>query len=168
MSARRRCGSCIPRDRKLAVCHRQCLCAFGLRFAVLLWDNGFDATAGEHAPVDTAGVGPVCQYRLWSCAWPSGTAAGHADVVEDLGEHCAVVTLPTGHHHRQWAAVGVDGRVNLGGQSTAGTPDPMTCWLAITTQRARGKTVRQFRVIRPCPLCPDRVGPCLLRAGAPG
>lgn len=43
---------------------------------------------------------------------------------------------------RQRAAVGVDGRVNLGGQSTAGTPDAMTCRFAITTQRTRLKTVR--------------------------
>ena len=58
----------------------------GTDFGILLRDNSFNTATGEDTPVDATSVCPVGEYRLGSCAWPPGTGAGHADVVEDLGE----------------------------------------------------------------------------------
>lgn len=66
----------------------------------------------------------------------AGTGARHTDVIEDLGEHRAVVALPAGHHHCQRPAVSIDGRMNLGGQPAAGPTDAMTCRFTIIPQRA--------------------------------
>lgn len=140
----------------------------GTDFGILLRDNSFNTATGEDTPVDATGVCPVGEYRLGSCAWPPGTGAGHADVVEDLGEHRAVVSLPAGHHHCQWSAMGIDGGVNLGGQTAAGPADAMACRLTVSAQRARFKLDGQIRVIRPCPLCPDRAVSYSLRAGVHG
>ena len=117
----------------------------------LLRNDCGDLAATQQASSDSAGVGPVGDHRSWMRA---GTAAlaGHHDLIEHRGEHCAVVALAPGNHDRQWPAVAVDGGVDLGGQPAPGPSDPMTCGFTLAP--------RQIRVIRSSPLCLDQVALC--------
>lgn len=87
-------------------------------------DDSPDATAAQ-VPADRAGrIRLVGQDHVRPCAGRASRAwdaqAGHY-----FGESRRVVGLSAGQDERQWAAAAVGGKVDLGGQPSAGPADGM-------------------------------------------
>jgi len=132
----------------------------GSDLVTLKWDHDLDPAAVQHMAGHSGCVGLVCDHRVGSGTGPASTSAWNSDVVQDLLEHRAVVASAAGDHHRQRAALAVDGMMDLRRQPATGPTDAVTCRFNVRQ--------RQFLVIRQCPLCPDRGGSCLSRAGEHG
>ena len=112
--------------RRSAVAHLGVHGVGGGDLITFLRDNGGDSASAQHPSSGPAGVGTVSDHGIGTRTWVPAVTR-HDDLIEHAFQHRLVVALPAGDHHRQWAAIAIDGGMNLGGQPTAGASDAMTC-----------------------------------------
>jgi hypothetical protein len=101
-------------------------------FVALLRDHRGDPTAPQHAPGDSAGVGPVGKYSIGSSARSPGAPPGNADLIEHRNQHRAIIALPTCHDDSQRSPASIDGSVDLGSHPAPGPSDAVTCRFAVS------------------------------------
>lgn len=93
------------------------------------------------------GVGPVGDHPLRSAARAAGTATSHRHLRQQRQQLRIVAGLPGGEQHGDWQAAPVDGQVQLGGQSAAGTPE---CFAIDGEDLDRGAAAPFFRAPAAC------------------
>lgn len=104
-------------------------------------DRGLDLAGAEQGTVRLRGVGLVAQDPVGSGAWPAGSEAGDADLVEQVREHRRISALTWTDDHHQRPAAAIDELMDLGRETTAGAAQRMVSWLD-------EQPVGRFRLIR--------------------